>query len=299
MTAVTERHRQSGGVRLIDGEPWEIEITEPGEAREPYRTALVRAGDPKPRGFRRADTGPFTPTYADLDHTLGFLGLVRGGPERSGDLEVGKMLELFRWYYVRDEDLAARRAAVELALSRGVEALSVTLPVAEAGQLRQALLDTMGRLGDPFRTEELADLAAAIDAADGVRVLLPVLQATHLPSELRGNRYGEPDEEVSPELNRLAELIEQGQFTSGRWQSVRQPLRDALRDALSLPGAEGLAARDELLDVVERFARAHRSATRADDTEQQRLQALLNPAPEDAVAPPAPRARRRWSFPRR
>ncbi|GAA3788654.1 hypothetical protein ACFS5L_15885 [Streptomyces phyllanthi] len=319
-----KQYGQSGRVRLLDGQPWDIEITEPGGHREPYTTQLLRAGDPRQGGVRRVDIGPFTPTYADLDHTLGLLGLVRGGTERSGTLEAGKVLELFRWHHGPRDDPAAKRAAVRLALSRGVESLTVTLPVAEAGRLRTALLDEIAREGDSFRAEELVELAAALDEADGVRVLLSVLQATDLPGELRRGRYSAPDQEVSPELDRLAALIEQSRFSSGPWQSLRQTLQDTLRAALAHPGAQGLAARDELLELLARFAWAHRGATRADDTEQQRLQAERSPVPEaasparpvpdrplldqavrdrpaldEAVVAPVRRARRRWPFTRR
>ncbi|MFG2934474.1 hypothetical protein [Streptomyces sp. NPDC048282] len=44
-------------------------------------------------------------------------------------------------------------------------------------------------------------------------------------------------------------------------------------EALSRPGAEGLAARDERRAIIGRFTDAHRTATAADDAVQQRLQA--------------------------
>ncbi|MGW0605354.1 hypothetical protein [Streptomyces sp. NPDC002640] len=57
------------------------------------------------------------------------------------------------------------------------------------------------------------------------------------------------------------------------WQQVRDAVHGALREALSRPGRQGLAARDELLDVLRTFADVHRDATAADDEEQRRLQA--------------------------
>ena len=61
--------------------------------------------------------------------------------------------------------------------------------------------------------------------------------------------------------------------TAADWPRVRDALQTALREALSRPGAQGLAARDELLDLIGRFADTHRTATAADDAAQQRLQA--------------------------
>ncbi|MDG4858715.1 hypothetical protein P8605_11225, partial [Streptomyces sp. T-3] len=71
----------------------------------------------------------------------------------------------------------------------------------------------------------------------------------------------------------VIEYVEQARLSSGPWPAPREALQAALRQALAQPGAEGLAARDELLDVVGRFVAVHKAATSADDAEQQRLQA--------------------------
>nr|WP_143668556.1 hypothetical protein [Streptomyces sp. Alain-F2R5] len=74
-------------------------------------------------------------------------------------------------------------------------------------------------------------------------------------------------------IDRLRQCIDQARPVTGPWPHVRDTLQDALREALSRPGAAGLAARDELLDLVRGFADVHRTATAADDVEQRRLQA--------------------------
>ncbi|MGW2518262.1 hypothetical protein ACWC09_14840 [Streptomyces sp. NPDC001617] len=56
------------------------------------------------------------------------------------------------------------------------------------------------------------------------------------------------------------------------WPHVRDTLQNALRQALSRPGAEGLAARDGPLDVIRRFHDARATATAADDPDQRRAQ---------------------------
>jgi hypothetical protein len=52
-------------------------------------------------------------------------------------------------------------------------------------------------------------------------------------------------------------LVEEGRVRRSVWPAVQEALRQATREALARPGAEGLAARDELLDAVRRFADLH------------------------------------------
>ncbi|MET9990082.1 hypothetical protein ABZ061_11055 [Streptomyces mutabilis] len=115
-----------------------------------------------------------------------------------------------------------------------------------------------------------------METAEAVAVTVPArtLQSVQWCLEAHAYRTELSADSVRA-IDRLRQCIDQARPVTGPWPHVRDTLQDALREALSRPGAAGLAARDELLDLVRGFADVHRTATAADDVEQRRLQAEL------------------------
>ncbi|MGA5451886.1 hypothetical protein ACPCVO_35155 [Streptomyces umbrinus] len=182
----------------------------------------------------------------------------------------GTELPVFTWYQV--EDPATAQGAIDLALARGMSAAAVTLPAIEVAELHTALSD-LAHTAPPSPAATLHHLQNRLTAAQVIlRLPLRDLYALErLPVALRNQ--GRDDGTAESRLQRFLQHAGQGWLTTGTWPALRDALADALRLALTQPGAEGLAARDDLLAVVTQFVEAHRQATNADDTEQQRLQA--------------------------
>ncbi|MFJ6915833.1 hypothetical protein ACIQUX_18040 [Streptomyces sp. NPDC101133] len=157
------------------------------------------------------------------------------------------------------------------------ETVVASFPPTEVAEMRRSLEDLRRLATDNGRhaeCERLSSLMACMETAETVEVPIPVdvLQSVKWSLGLHSYRAGLSEESVRA-LNRLRHCIDQARPLTGPWPRVRDTLQDALREALSRPGAEGLTARDELLDLVRRFADIHRTATAADDVEQRRLQA--------------------------
>ncbi|MFC5245292.1 hypothetical protein [Streptomyces atrovirens] len=157
------------------------------------------------------------------------------------------------------------------------ETVVVRFPPMEMAGIRRALEDLRSMAaadGRHLEGERLSSLMECMETADTVAVPIPVdvLRSLKWSLELHDHRTG-PGEESVRALNLLWHRVDQARPLAGPWPRVRDTLQDALREALSRPGAEGLTARDELLDLVRRFADMHRTATAADDVEQRRLQA--------------------------
>ncbi|UUU44947.1 hypothetical protein [Streptomyces sp. NBC_00162] len=183
-----------------------------------------------------------------------------------------------------------RRDVWAAAERRRPDAVAVSLPPAEVGDIRRALEALAGGAGYSGDAERAAAVIARMDEAEAVTVLLPaddkVLQSLLGQPARCGVHVSEDSVQALDNLRRHLALARP---VTGTWFRVRDTLQDALRETLSRPGAEGLAARDELIDVVSRFVDTYRTATAADDVEQCRLQAE-RPQPDDQTPPlgPAP-----------
>lgn len=167
------------------------------------------------------------------------------------------------------------------ALDREAGTIALELRPTEVGELRRAAEGLRDALSD-WERGPVDALRAALDEADPTTVLLSASHAGSLWYLLgeSGRHKQALDEDSVRALDHLARsLAEHSRPVTGPWPHVVETLRTALREALTRPGAEGLAARDELLALVLGFADAHRTATAADDEEQRRLQAE-RPEPE-------------------
>ncbi|WP_344571227.1 hypothetical protein [Streptomyces caniferus] len=157
---------------------------------------------------------------------------------------------------------------------RPPDTIAVSLPPMEVGDMQRALGSLAAGLSSRRDAELVASLMARINEAGAVTVQFPVDRVWSLQRLLRSPAYrGDLSEDSARALDNLNRHFDTARPVTGPWPQVRDALQDALRDALSRPGAGGLAARDELLDIVRRFVDTHRTATAADDVEQRRLQA--------------------------
>ncbi|MBC9712846.1 hypothetical protein H9Y04_09700 [Streptomyces sp. TRM66268-LWL] len=260
--------------RLVAGDPWTAEVAVPG-ARWPDRCRIEREGDSI---LQREGPPSAAPPLRDIDRALGRAGYVRAAGALTGEPVDGAGFEVidFRSGGADPDGAAAEQAATELALARGASAVVMTLPAAEVPRLRAALAEALPAVRGDAMAAYVRYVDRRLDAATTdvrmtawVHELLLMALTDAIPP-----RAGDATEtDTAAEVRRLIEHAQQARFTTGPWPAPREALQAALRQALAQPGAEGLAARDELLDVVGRFVAAHRTATRADDAEQQRLQA--------------------------
>lgn len=266
MTLTTRGH---GRAQLSASGSWAVGITMSGR-----RSVSLR--------IRPADA---VPTWDEVDQVLAREGFTRTESAPSAVPSDGTPFTVrgwFRWSRRRrfpdepDTDPGSRPDTV-----------AVTLPASEVAGIREAL-DAL-RSAQPWRQNGFAAVRTGLDEADTVTLLLAADEVGSLLSDLMvieswRSKIGDGAVRALRELHRH---LERGRPVADTWPRVTDTLQAALREALSHPGAEGLAARDELLDIIGRFADAHRTATAADDAVQQRLQAERTERPERAE-PEAP-----------
>ncbi|MFD4142813.1 hypothetical protein [Streptomyces sp. NPDC058572] len=191
-------------------------------------------------------------------------------------LSDGTELPVLDWHHggTDPDDLEAEQAAIDLALARGATAAVVSLPAVEVAELHAAVMAVVVTTSPEFVTP-IRLLQHRLGAARAM-VRLPSSDYKWGLSVLRRalvKQQGVHDDTTVERILRVIRYAGEGWLTAGPWPVLRDALEDALRQALAHPGAEGLAARDELFAVISRFMDAHRHATRADDPEQQMLQA--------------------------
>ncbi|MEU6372103.1 hypothetical protein [Streptomyces sp. NPDC046909] len=205
--------------------------------------------------------------WDEIDRHLRRHGYERSTPVPVDEPEEGVEFAVAGW---------SQRAPRARYAAAGMEPdlVALTLPPTEVGEIRRAL-DALGTGLDDWSRRAVVSLTTGLDEADAVTVLLPADHAGslwYLLGEADHWQRGLDDDSVRA-LESLAGHLERSRLVVGPLPHVRETLQTALHEALTRPGAEGLAARDELLGIVRRFADAHRTATAADDEEQRRLQA--------------------------
>jgi hypothetical protein len=263
------------GVRVVPGDPWRIEVAHSDGHIE---TAVVYDRG-EADGVVRAYRGPASPPSADhVSTAIGHLGyFVNGYSRLPSAISEGFELPLRReWPHQTERRLREEPQRIVAAFAEkgaGREDVTLLLPTADLGVLLQDIRDAVPYCFDPAGAELLKGLAQRIDEAAPTPVALPAELGYRLAQELRMSPLRGIREESNTRLVLLARLIEDGRPLSGAWPAVRQTLGQALHEALARPGAEGIAARDELLAMVRHFADLHQDATHPDDTEQQRIQA--------------------------
>ncbi|MFJ3804207.1 hypothetical protein ACIPSJ_49015 [Streptomyces sp. NPDC090088] len=266
MTLTTRRF---GSARVTAGGSWTVGIAVSGGQSVSLRI--------RPAGA--------VPTWAEVDQVLAREGFTRTESAPRAVPGDGTRFTVRGWFRLSGR----RRHPHEPDTEPGSrpDTVAVTLPASEVAGIRQAL-DAL-RSAQPWRRDGFATVRTGLDEADTVTVLLPADEAGSLLSALTGieswrTKIG--DDAVRA-LRELHHHLERGRPVADPWPRVRDTLQTALREALSRPGAEGLAARDELLAIIGRFADAHRTATAADDAVQQRLQAERAERAEPEVPGPA------------
>ncbi|KUL43490.1 hypothetical protein [Streptomyces regalis] len=252
--ALASRH--PGSARLEAGRPWRVEIT--------YA-----------RGWHalRLSSGGAAPTWDEIDRFLAESGYARTAPAPCRAPRAGDEFDVVGWSGHAPGGSLRREKDPERA--GPAQDVTVALPLVEVGEIRRALDALRAHLPRPEQTARISALIAALDAVDTVTVALPAATAGALHHTLSviGPWTEGLDDDTARVVGDLARYVGMSQPGAGPWRHVRGTLQDALREALSRPGAEGLAARDELLTVLRRFTDAHAAATAADDAEQRRLQA--------------------------
>ena len=211
------------------------------------------------------------PTWDEIDRVLAREGFTRTESAPSAVPRDGTPFTVRGWFRLSGR----RRFPDEPDTDPGSrsDTVAVTLPASEVAGIREALDDL--RSAQPWRQDGFAAVRTALGEADTVTVLLAADVASSLLSTLMAieSWRTEIGDDAVRALRDLYHRLEHGRLVADSSPRVTDTLRTALREALSHPGAEGLTARDELLDVIGRFADAHRTATAADDAVQQRLQA--------------------------
>ncbi|MFJ8595162.1 hypothetical protein [Streptomyces sp. NPDC093598] len=247
-----------GRARLEAGCPWSLQITCAESSQEV-----------------RLSFGDDAPTWDEIDRCLAEKGYDRSEPVPCRAPETGDEFDVVGWSSPASPAFRRSGGQEEDRERDGPpQDLTVALPVVEVGEIRRALDALRARSDRPRQTAAIAALIEGLDAMGTVPVTLPTATADALhhavsvigywTEGLEGDTLG-----VAGDLCRY---LSSSQPTVGPWPHIRDTLQDALREALSRPGAEGLAARDELLALLRGFTDAHRTATRADDREQGRLQ---------------------------
>ncbi|MHB9756095.1 hypothetical protein ACYBSK_17100 [Streptomyces sp. BYX5S] len=261
--------RYPGRARLRLGRRCTVEITLAKDGSSMWTSVVVRRDD----GSYFLDGSGASPTWDDIDRSLAEDACVRKGPAVTGSPEDGAEFDVLCF------ESPLRGRDTRPGERQGTVALSV--PAAEVADLRRALADLAAAEEGHPSLQALASLAARVDGAGEVTVPVPVDELRSLRWVLSSPVYRRNLSAASVRaLDALCGHIDRARPVSGPAPQVRALLHEALSRALARPGAEGLAARDELLDMVSGFAAAYRTATAADDEEQRLLQAeRAAPAP--------------------
>ncbi|GHD07551.1 hypothetical protein GCM10010313_26840 [Streptomyces violarus] len=246
--------KRPGRARLEAGHPWSLQITY-AQGRQEVRLS----------------SGEEAPTWDEIDRCLAEKGFDRTGTMPCRAPEAGDEFDVVGWSSPSSRRSGWREEDGE---RNGPQYLTVALPVAEVGEIRRALDALHAHSDRPRQTAAIAALIEALDAVDTVPVTLPAASAKALHHAVSVIGYWTKglEGDTLRVAGDLCRYLSRSQPTIGPWPHIRDALQDSLREALSRPGAEGLAARDELLAVLRSFTHAHQTATRADDTEQRRLQ---------------------------
>ncbi|GAA2345437.1 hypothetical protein GCM10010416_79070 [Streptomyces caniferus] len=260
---MTLARRLPGRARLKPGRPWRIEIELEAEW---MGISVLREGEAWPR--EREGLPLPAPAWGDIDRHLADKGCARKGPLPAAAPEGGMEFDVLCFGHALGSWPGADGGR------RPPDTIAVSLPPMEVGDMQRALGSLAAGLSSRRDAELVASLMARINEAGAVTVQFPVDRVWSLQRLLRSPAYrGDLSEDSARALDNLNRHFDTARPVTGPWPQVRDALQDALRDALSRPGAGGLAARDELLDIVRRFVDTHRTATAADDVEQRRLQA--------------------------
>jgi len=259
---MTLANRVPGRARLVSGRLWSIDVLfddDTGSTR--FNLFATR------RRWLRRTLGRSipAPTWRDIDRTLADQACARRGARPSAPPAEGMQFDVV---FVKDP-------SDYMAYAETPNTLTVSLPSAEVGDMRRALEGLAAGLDRLQGAAIVAALIARIDKAPTVNITLPVdhtLSALQSLLEDTGRRMRLSDDSAQALLN-LRRHIDLARPVSGPWPRVRDTLQTALGEALSLPGAEGLAARDDLIEIISRFVGTHRTATAADDLDQCQLQA--------------------------
>jgi hypothetical protein len=267
------RHHNDGTARLTAGSPWTVDVTTP--------TGTKRHVLPV-----RQDAAP--PSWADVDAVLFVDGfeLMRSGvrdrrnrrlPEPyplTDGADIG-VLRTWEW---------TERRRIDEGFGNTDDSLLLPLPSgADAEALAEELHAAAGNSPNEFRAERLRRLAERLVRARPSAVLIPSQLAGGLRWDLKSI---DPDPDLDPypgpgpsqrprgtvRARDLAELIDQARPTATRHPLLHDALREALTEALSHPGAAGIAARDALCEDISHFLALHQTAVRPDDPEQLRIQ---------------------------
>ncbi|MEU1936522.1 hypothetical protein ACH49O_24970 [Streptomyces coeruleorubidus] len=262
-----------GRARLEAGRAWSLQIT----YAQGWRVVRLSSGDD-------------APTWDEIDRCLAEKGYDRTSPAPCRAPEAGDEFDVMGWSspsYPR-----SRRREKDHERPGPPQDLTIALPLAEVGEIRRALDAMQARLPWPEKAAPVTALIEALDAEDPVRVTLPAatVSALHHTVSMIGPWTDWLDGDTVRLAGVLSRHLSRAQPSVGPWPHVRDTLQDALREALSRPGAEGLAARDELLAFLLTFADVHRTATTADDMEQRRLQMEQTAAERTEPQPQEPDA---------
>ncbi|GAA2420461.1 hypothetical protein GCM10010255_70900 [Streptomyces coeruleofuscus] len=257
-----------GRARLEAGRPWSLRIT--------YAQG---------RRVVRLSSGDDAPTWDEIDRCLAETGYDRTSPAPCRAPEAGDEFDVMGW--ISPSHPRSRRREKDRERDGPPQDLTMALPLAEVDEIRRALDAMQARLPWPEKVAPITALIEALDAEDAVRVTLPAATVSSLHHTV--SMIGAWTDWLDGDTLRLAGVLSghlsRAQPSVGPWPHVQDTLQDALREALSRPGAEGLAARDELLAFLLSFADVHRTATTADDREQRRLQ-MERTAAERTEPPP-------------
>ncbi|MFF9803646.1 hypothetical protein ACF1G5_00695 [Streptomyces coeruleorubidus] len=247
--------KRPGRARLEAGRPWSLRIT--------YAQGLRVV---------RLSSGDEAPTWDEIDRCLAEEGYDRRSPAPCRTPEAGDEFDVMGWS--SPSSTRSRRWEKDRERAGRPQDLTVALPLVEVGEIRRALDALRAHLPWPEKVAPVTALIEALDAEDAVRVTLPAatVSALHHTVSMIGPWTDWLDGDTVRLAGVLSGHLSRAQPSVGPWPHVRDTLQDALREALSRPGAEGLAARDELLALLLSFADVHRTATTADDREQGRLQ---------------------------
>ncbi|GHG88065.1 hypothetical protein [Streptomyces lanatus] len=248
--------RHPGSARLEEGRPWSVRIT--------YAQGW--------HGLR-LPSAMTEPTWDDIDGILAENGYVRQGVAPGHAPRAGDEFDVTGWsprFFA-----GPRRWDEDPGPAGPPQDVAVALPLAEVGEIRQALDTLRTHHLHPDRTAQASALIDALDAIGTVTVTLPTATANTLYYTLStiGPWTEDLDEDTVRTVDALTRHLDLSHPVAGSWPHVRETLHHALHEALSLPGPEGLTARDDLLDVLRRFTDAHGTAVAAGDAEQGRLQA--------------------------
>lgn len=166
-------------------------------------------------GGRVAKDAPGPVAYGTIDEAVSALGLARGDLERGSELDL-LLIRLERELFVAGAELATEPA------NRSKLAPGVSRVTAEMVTALEPVIDDVTTRFDPPREFVVPGehrVAAALDFARTV-----VRRAERETVTATGAGWLEPDSQVVPYLNRLADLV----YTLARWQEgTFRPVRVA------------------------------------------------------------------------